>query len=306
MQQNPEQTYVVDLLTTLRRERFRPRAWGSFIQRSWCLSCQTAHANPSLTASWRRVTSLIALLALVLLIGNSLFAGLADSLRLLPGFVFCVAWQQSDLYWHLGLNRSAQSGRLFPTIGIANTLTWLRGLGAAYLMGRLTGGLATPSGVALAVFLGGVATDILDGNIARRTTTQSKLGQIADAEADFCLYLSLTIILLQNGVLSLWVGVAMLLRFVLPLAAALLSYLAFAYAVRFGSTSWGKYAGLAQCCYFLVLLAPASFSPITAFLTTPLLMVTICLLVIAPAAQAASIARTWTREKGSLHGDAAS
>ncbi len=288
MQQSTEHTFVVDLLTTLRHDRFSPRAWGRFFQRSWLMSWQTANANPSLKQSWRRVTCLIALLALVILIGNGLFAGLADTLHLLSGFIFCVAWQQSDLFWHLGLNRSLQSNKLLPDIGVANTLTCLRGLCASFLLGRLMDGLAIPSELALAIFLCGIATDILDGPIARRTATQSKLGQIADAEADFCLFLSLTIILLQNGVLPLWVGIVMLLRFIIPLVTTLLSYLAFAHPVRFGSTPWGKYTGLAQCLYFLALLAPAPLSTFAHILNTPLLCVTICLLVTAPAAQVAA------------------
>lgn len=285
MQQSTEQTFVVDLLTTLRCERFSPRAWGRFFQRSWLLSCQTAGANPSLKRSWQRVTSLIALLTLCILIADSLLAGAADALRLFPGFVFCVAWQQSDLFWHLGLNRSIESGKLLPGLGPGNILTWLRGLGASYLLGRLSGGLAISPGLALAVFISGITTDMLDGPIARRTGTRSKLGQIADAEADFCLYLSLTIVLLRNGALPLWIGIVMLLRFLLPVAAALLSYLAFARPVRFGSTRWGKSAGLAQCCYFLLLLAPSPFSSFAHFLSAPLLIVTLCLLVAAPLAQ---------------------
>ena len=285
MQQSTEQTFVVDLLTTLRCDRFSLHAWGNFWRRSWLLSCQTARANPSLKRSWQRVTYLIALLSLIILITNGLFAGAADTIRLFPGFVFCVVWQQSDLFWHLGLNRSVESGKLLPGLGLANTLTWLRGLGTSYLLGRLIGGLPISSGLALAIFMYGITTDILDGPSARRTGMQSKLGQIADAEADFCLYLSLTIILLHNGALPLWIGIVMLLRFLLPLAAVLLSYLAFAHPVRFGSTLWGKSAGLAQCCYFLLLLAPSPFSTFTHFLSTPLLSVTICLLVAAPVAQ---------------------
>lgn len=285
MQQNPEQTFVVDLLTTLRQSRFSLRGWFIFFQRSWLMSYQTANANPSLKQSWQRVTWLIALLALIMLIGNGLFAGLANTLRMLPGFLFCIAWQQYDLFWHLGLNRSVQNGKLLPNIGVANTLTWLRGLGASYLLGKLIGGLAIPSRLALAIFLCCIATDILDGHIARSTKTQSKLGQIADGETDFCLYLSLTVILIQNGALPLWVGTIMLLRFLLPLAAALVSYLVFAYPIRFGSTQWGKFAGLAQCLYFLVLLVPAPLTTFTHLLNVPLLSITICLLVAAPVAQ---------------------
>jgi len=280
-----EQTFVVDLLTTLRRDGFSMRAWWNFFQRSWLMSCESANANPSLKRSWQHITWLVASLTLLILIANSLLIGLADTARLLPGFIFCVVWQQSDLFWHLGLNRSTQSGTLLPSLGIANTLTWLRALGASYLLGRLLGGLVVPSGLALTIFLCGIVTDILDGQIARRTNTQSKLGQIADAEADFCLYLALTIILLHNGVLPLWIACVMLLRFVVPLVAALLSYIAFAHPVRFGSTLWGKYAGLAQCFYFLALLAPAPLSTFAHALNIPLLSITVCLLIVAPLAQ---------------------
>ena len=168
---------------------------------------------------------------------------------------------------------------------LANTFTWLRGLGASYLLGRLIGGLGTPSWLALLVFLCGVATDILDGQVARHTKTQSKLGQIGDGEADFYLYLAITIILIQNTVLPGWLGLVMLLRFCIPLLAALGSYFLFAHPVRFGSTVWGKYAGLAQCLYFLVLLAPPQLAPITQFAHLPLLVVTLILLIIAPIAQ---------------------
>jgi len=76
---------------------------------------------------------------------------------------------------------------------------------------------------------------MLDGQIARRTKTQSKLGQIADSEADFCLYLAITFILIQNNVLPYWLGVVMLLRFLVPLLAALASYFLFAQPVRFAA-----------------------------------------------------------------------
>ncbi len=280
-----ENQFVVDLLTTLRNERFSPLAWIHFLQRSWEMSCATARANPSLKRSWTCITLLIGVLALAVLAASFIFEGLQTALRLLPGFLFCVAWQQSDLFWHLGLNRQVGTGKLLPTAGVANSLTWLRGLGASFLLGRLVGGVSTPSWLALLVFLAGIATDMLDGQIARRTTTQSKLGQIADSEADFCLYLAITIILIQNSVLPSWLGVVMLLRFLVPLLAALASYFLFVQPVRFGSTAWGKYAGLAQCLYLLVLLAPGQLSFFTKPVNLPLLIATLILLIVAPLAQ---------------------
>lgn len=281
---NGENSFVVELLTTLREEKFSPLGWWRFLWHSWEMSCRTANADLSLKRSWVRTTVLIGMLTLAILLTSSLLEGPSRTMRLLPGFLFCVVWQQSDLFCHLGLNRQAKTGKLLPMVGIANTLTWLRGLGASFLLGRLIGGISTPSWLALLVFLVGVATDILDGQVARLTKTQSKLGQIADGEADFCLYLALTLILIQNAVLPLWLGVVMLLRFCIPLLAALGSYFLFAHLVRFGSTLWGKYAGLAQCLYFLVLLAPPQFAPITRIVNGPLLIATLVLLIVAPIA----------------------
>lgn len=280
-----QNTFVVDLLTTLRHEKFSPKAWGHFLQRSWEMSCSTANANPGLNRSWLHLTLLIGTLTLLILTATYFLEGSATALRLFPGLVFFVAWQQSDLFWHLGLNRQVQTGELLTVTGVANILTWLRGLGAAFLLGRLIGGIPTPSGLALSVFLVGAVTDMLDGQVARRTKTQSKLGQIADGEADFCLYLALTIILIQNNVLPLWLGFIMLLRFLIPLLAASGSYFLFAQPVRFGSTTWGKYTGVAQCLYFLVLLAPPQLTFLTHYLNLPLLITTLVLLIAAPLSQ---------------------
>src|ERR1700730_18347089 len=105
-----ENQFVVDLLTTLRSEKFSPRAWIRFLGRSWEMSCRTAHDNPTLTRSWMHVSFFMSLLAIALLVACAVFEGLSVALHLLPGLLFCVAWQQSDLFWHLGLNRQWESG----------------------------------------------------------------------------------------------------------------------------------------------------------------------------------------------------
>jgi phosphatidylglycerophosphate synthase len=280
-----ENQFVVDILTALRNEKFSPLAWAHFLGSSWQRSCATARANPSLKRSWTHITMFIGAFALAILVVNFTLEGPGETLRLMPGFLFCVAWQQSDLYWHLGLNRQSRTGILMPVVGVATTLTWLRGLGASYLLGRFVGGISTPSWLALLIFFSGIMTDILDGQIARRTQTQSKLGQIADGEADFCLYFAISLILIQNNVLPLWFGLVILLRFIIPLFGALASYFLFAHPVRFGSTIWGKWAGLALSFYFLVLLAPGQLVFLTRFVNLPLLIVTLILLITAFVAQ---------------------
>ena len=280
-----ESQFVVDLLTTLRHEKFSPMAWARFLARSWEMSRHTANANQGLKHSWGRISLVLCVLALVLLAASFGLEGPTIALRLLPGFLFCVVWQINDLYWHLGLNRQPQTGALLPIVGVANFCTQLRGLAGSYLLGRLMGGVSTPTVLILLAFLCGIITDILDGQIARRTHTQSKLGQITDGEADFCFYLAVTLMLIQNSILPVWVGILMLARFLLPLLAALASYFILAHLVRFGSTIWGKYAGLVQCLYFLVLLAPTSLAAITRLINLPLLLVTLAFMIAAPTAQ---------------------
>ena len=280
-----ENQFVVDILTTLRNEKFSPLAWVHFLGSSWKRSCTTASANPSLKRSWTYTTMLIGAFALAILVVNFILEGSSETLRLMPGFLFCVVWQQSDLYWHLGLNRQSRTGTLLPVVGAANTLTWLRGLGASYLLGRFVGGISTPAWLALMVFLIGIMTDILDGQIARRTQTQSKLGQIADGEADFCLYLAISFILLQNNVLPLWFGIVVFLRFLIPLLAAFASYFLFAHPIRYSSTIWGKLGGLALCSYLLIVLVPGSLAFLTHIVDLPLLIATLFLLTAASIAQ---------------------
>jgi phosphatidylglycerophosphate synthase len=284
---NKENQFVIGLLKTLQQDKFSPRGWWRFLGRSWEISRKTAIDNPSLKRSWALITVFIGVLAVAMLLASFSIEGHGETARLLPTFLFCVVWQQCDLFWHLGLNRQALSGKLLPSVGVANTLTWLRGLCASYLLARIIGGLNTPSWLALLVFLAGVATDILDGQVARFTKTRSKLGQLGDGEADFCLYLAMTIVLMQNNVLPLWLGLIMFLRFFVPLIAALASYFLFARPLRFGSTTWGKYAGLAQCLCFFLLLTPPQFAQFAQPLKFPLLVATLILLIAAPLAQIA-------------------
>ncbi len=93
-----ESRFVVDLLTTLRNEKFSLGAWARFITRSWKMSRHIAQTNPSLKRSWKRISLTSGVLALVLLAASFVWEGPVFALHFLPGFLFCVAWQISDLY----------------------------------------------------------------------------------------------------------------------------------------------------------------------------------------------------------------
>src|SRR5947209_9326353 len=132
-----ENSFVVDLMTTLRRDKFSLRGWYRFLKRSWEKSWNTANAHPTLKRSWVRITIFITTLTIIIFGISFFFEGPGVALRLLPGFLFCVAWQQSDLFWHLGLNREIRTGKLLPVVSFATTLTSLRGVAASFLLGRL-------------------------------------------------------------------------------------------------------------------------------------------------------------------------
>ncbi len=276
---------VVELLTTLRAERFSLRAWRQFLSNSWIMSRTIARDNPQLTRSWLRLTILLCMLTLFILAAISSSEGIPTMLRMLPGLVICLAWQQSDLFWHLSLNRDPQTGELRQELGIANMLTALRGLAASILIARLVAGLSTSSHLALTVFVAGILSDILDGEIARRTDTRSRLGQIMDGEVDATLYLVLALVLIQNGRMPGWVGLVLLLRYLVPILGALGSYLLFARPVRFGSTPTGKCAGILQSLYFLALLLPHNRLFLIQVIAMPLLVLTIMLLIAAVSMQ---------------------
>src|SRR5438477_7268121 len=94
-----ENQFVVDILTDLRNEKFSRLAWMHFLGSSWKRSRATARANPTLKRSWVHTTIFIVTFVLAILIVNSMFEGPGATLRLIPGFLFFVAWLQSDLYW---------------------------------------------------------------------------------------------------------------------------------------------------------------------------------------------------------------
>jgi hypothetical protein len=72
---NPDNQCIIDLLTTLQEERFRPGAWWRFLLCSWEMSCATAAAYPTLKRSWLRVTFLMSLLSLSILLVTGVLEG---------------------------------------------------------------------------------------------------------------------------------------------------------------------------------------------------------------------------------------
>src|SRR5262249_55321044 len=144
----------------------------------------TASAHPRLTRSWAHISLLMAAIAAGGFGAASLLEGFHAALRLLPALLICLALQQGDVYVHLGLNWRPSYGLFRQQLCVPTTPTPVRGVMANVLLAHLLSGVFPPPSLVLGIFLMGCATDIADGQIARRTHWQTRLGGYLDSEAD--------------------------------------------------------------------------------------------------------------------------
>jgi phosphatidylglycerophosphate synthase len=282
--------FVVKLLADLQRGRYAPRAWWYFLADSWRKSWQTAQEHPALARSWARATICMLLLGLALWGVLWRAEGQQVALDVLPTLALCAIVQQSDVFVHLGLNRGPD-GRLRERLGFPTMLTLARGALAGALVAHLLRGLAPPPALTLGLYLPGIATDLLDGQIARRTGWRTHLGGNLDGEADLFLYSSVTLCAWLAGRLPGWFVAAMLLRFALLIAGGLFSYFVALRQVDFSHTIWGRLAGFGQALCLIAALLPRA-SGLTPVML-PLLLVTLALGVLAPIKAIRQHLRLW-------------
>lgn len=126
------------------------------------------------------------------------------------------------------------SDRIFT---VANVITFIRLCMAPIALGFLLTGNDV---VATILFAFTAATDFLDGQIARRTHTVSKLGQLLDPAVDRVLMICGVIGLMAIGRLPVWIVVLVLARDVFLLAGG--SYLLREHKIRIPVIYAGKFA----------------------------------------------------------------
>ena len=182
------------------------------------------------------------------------------------------------MYVHLGLNWQPDDGLFRERLGLATTLTLVRGVMANLLLAHLLSGVVPLPSFTLGVLLIGIATDSADGQIARRTQWQTRLGGYLDSEADLYLSSAISLCAWQAGVLPGWVAAIMLFRFAIPLLAAVLSYFVAIRQVDLTHTILGRSAGIAQAALLITVLAPPPLAQVLAPLYLPLLSAYPCLL----------------------------
>lgn len=222
---------IESLRADLRVASYSPLAWSRFLAGSWSVARITARAHPRLYRSWRaRALWRAATLPL-----------LARLLGCAPGSAplwATFAWQQADLYVHLGLNRAAESPEARDAFPLATEVTLVR----AYAAAALLSGTTRPR---LALVLG-MASDLFDGYLARSRGDETALGALLDAEYDAYLWLAAAHAGVRRGALSPRVASVLYARFAVPLLAGIIAYAAAPSPVPVGSTRVGKVAGVIQ------------------------------------------------------------
>ena len=168
---------------------------------------------------------------------------------------------------------------------------------ANLLLAHLLSGVVPLSSFTLGVLLIGIATDSADGQIARRTQWQTRLGGYLDSEADLYLSSATSLCAWQAGVLPGWVAAIMIFRFALPLLAAVLSYFVAIRQVDLTHTILGRSAGVAQAALVLAVLAPSPLAQELAPLDLPLLLLTLALLALTPLIEIRNNLNLWRDAK---------
>lgn len=297
MSETARNQFVITLLTDLQRQHYSPAAWRRFFADSWRQSRATARAHPQLCRSWAHVSLLIAALAAGGFSIIWLLEGQHTALRLFPALLICLALQQSDVYVHLGLNWRPSDGLFRERLGLPTTLTLARGIIANLLLAHLLSGVIPPTHLTLGVLLIGSATDAADGQIARRTGWQTRLGGYLDSVADLYLSVSTSLSAMLAGFLPAWVTTIILLRFALPVLGAVLSYFVAIRQVNLMHTALGRSAGIAQTLLLIVILLPNTLAPVRSLIYLPLLVLTLALVILTPLLEISRNLILWRMQK---------
>ena len=119
----------------------------------------------------------------------------------------------------------------------ANVITFIRLCMAPVALGVLLAGYDIPAAIVFGVT---AATDFVDGQVARRTNTVSRVGQLLDPAVDRLLMICAVVGLLIIGRLPLWIVVLVVARDLLLLAGG--SWLLKKYGIRVPVIYAGKVA----------------------------------------------------------------
>jgi len=200
--QNEVSEFTRELVDELARNHYSPRAWQTFLARSWDRSLEDIRKSPARTRSfwlWVMVVAAmgagIVLLALWKHSSGQAFAALLLWVPWYAGAVFFVLT-------HLGMVDHS-NGQPHQSLLLPNGLSFARiALAPLVLWPCLQVSVHPLTGPVFALFLAALTvSDLLDGWLARRLDICTRLGRMLDVIADMALLTFLSIGLYMAGVI---------------------------------------------------------------------------------------------------------
>jgi phosphatidylglycerophosphate synthase len=189
-----------ELLAELRDAHFTPSAWIAFLTRSFVRAAERRRERPGL---WHETLALGAA-------GLAVWAGAGAAGRPDLALAGGLWWLAVCLMlgWHLGMVERPD-GRPLPHLGIANVLSVLR----AGLIPVLP--VLSPAGLAVAL-AAAHATDVLDGQAARRRDEVTRLGQWLDGAVDSVLVPVAAVSAVRLDLVPVWAAALAIVRYAIP------------------------------------------------------------------------------------------
>jgi phosphatidylglycerophosphate synthase len=231
--------FIEEYLQDLRRDRFSPRAVAVYLRRVSRRVHEEIVANPSAVRSVWNVALCCFAGAFVAAAGMALAFDrrlaydffLQTSLWILPIFALVTL--------HVGWLRDHDGYRL-SALNIPTVLTLLR---VTLVPGIVLFLLERHFGLALALFLIAVGTDIADGWIARRFNQTTPLGTALDPLVDIVFNLAVLAGLAGAALLPFWVFLVAALRYGILLIGGVYLYV-FVGPVKIYPTAFGRLTGV--------------------------------------------------------------
>jgi cardiolipin synthase len=231
--------FIEEYLVELKRRRYAPAAFGSYILKCVRRSRQNLYRNPHGARSV--VANAVGFFAFFLAI--ALLLALYWDGRFARRFIVVESWAvAASGVWmlaHLSLLRDP-AGIPQGRIGLPNQLSLLRALlvPAMYLFL-----VERYYGLALATYALAGASDVLDGFLARRLHLETRLGLVLDPIVDVAYIVSIFTALAHVGWIPSWLHGLVMARYTLLVAGTIALYLARG-SLAIHPTGFGKLSGV--------------------------------------------------------------
>jgi phosphatidylglycerophosphate synthase len=244
--------FVEEYLVDLRRGRYRPGAWITYVRRCVAMSREQAFYRPETLRS----LGVLGVLGFVFLLACAVSISLLINMRLAVEFFRSTGLLLlAGLVWiasHLRMLTDME-GRPLSRINAANVLTLSRLVSIPAFLVFAAGGETL---LALITFVAGAATDVVDGWLARHCGESTPLGRVFDPIVDILFNGAVVWALYHGGLVPAWIVALVFTRYGLLLFGAAIIYI-FKGPVEIKPTILGKATGVVMTLLVASLVAGA-------------------------------------------------